>query len=235
MPLIRNMRLIHISAEAFKALSQGLKQNAYSPKTGEGVVTHESTPSRFIGDYIYRVVKKLRSVDKETLQDDRIELPVTQRATFAINATKGLLIVTGGGSHFDALEMMFGEIEGARFELEQISAHIVSVFKDFRNAHARVDLRSLRIKDYQGRQGTITTANFKLMEPHEESNLLKLYDSQIVGFGASVMTEDGRQTVTIASNGRISASENFPSDLVEFLQGQLAKHNQAVEVETVEV
>jgi len=227
-------RIIHVSQQAFKDLTKGVADFKYTPKGREGFIVHESLPHRLSGRYLFKSIQKDKVTNPETLEVEVVEQPVLLSCTFELNARTGVLRTNERRRDMDALEEAFSGIDNVRVELEDFSVDVIEVYKALRAAHSKVDLRSIRIKDYLGKEGLLTTANFKLMEPGNEASILQKYQSQAQAFSAAVMTEDGRQTVTVARNGSIRYSDNFPLDLVEMLLGQLPKHHEAVEGETVE-
>ncbi|MCK6440820.1 MAG: hypothetical protein L6Q71_11560, partial [Planctomycetes bacterium] len=104
-----------------------------------------------------------------------------------------------------------------------------------RDSYGKIDLRTLRIKDYLGREGLMTTASFKLMEPSKEDEIMRRFSDAILGFSVSIMTDVGRKSLSVAKNGSVRASEDVPEDIIEAVLGYLPQFHEEVEVETVEI
>lgn len=234
MPSI-HAKLVSITPKAFAELQKELKLDNYTTKKKEGFLVVEATAARLQAKYFYLRRQKIKSVDPESLETRVDERTVLASAGFSMLPSKNLAWCHEKRADFAPLEETLSQYGNVSIEFNDLNVDCIQVYQDLRDSQDRFDLKSLRIKDYRGKDGMITTANFKLMEPGAEENIIAAYGGDVVGFSGTMMTDDGRQTIAVSKKGSIRYSENLGDDVVEIALGLLVKHNEVVELETVEI
>lgn len=228
-------KVFRISGAAFKRLGPQMREMAFEPRKRDGFIIDETTPSRIAGRYVFTKLQKIKSIDPASLGEEIFEQQVLATCTFAANLTNGLIRCNERRADMKILEEVFNGLDDVRCEIVDFNSDVVEIFKTLRASHGKTDLRALRIKDYLGREGLLTTANFKLMEPATEADILRKYHDQVQAVTASFLTEEGRQTLTIGKNGSLRYSDQLPPDMLEMTLNLLTQHHEDVELETVEV
>jgi len=228
-------KILNISKDCFSALADGMKEYEYSPKRREGFILHEAAANRIQGKYMYPDAQKVRGIDPETLEVTEELIPRMQTCTFELILSTNLARVTERRKDLAALEDVFNGMEGVRCEMEDFATDVVEIFRTLRQQWGTLDLRNMRIKDYLGREGLLTTANFKLMEPGNMDAIFDKYKGSVTGFAASIKTDMGKQQISVAKNGSIRASEDIPPDMLQTTLNLLSQFHETVEVEMVEV
>jgi len=234
MPAV-HAKIVRLSAKHFAELVKELKTDTYSPKKREGFLIVESTPSRLRAKYFFPKKQKVKYIDPESLEPQVEEHTVLATCAFTLLPAKGLIWCHERRSDFAALEDALGQYQGVAIEFEDLNSDVIQVYRALRDTQDRFDLRALRIKEYKGKDGLLTTANFKLMEPGAEDKIISAYGGDVVGFTAGTMTDEGRQSMTVSVKGSVRYSDGIGDDLVEVTLGLLMQNHEQVEVEEVEI
>lgn len=234
MPAV-HAKIVRLSAKHFAELVKEIKLDLYTPKKREGFLIVEATPSRLRAKYFFPKTQKVKFTDPESLEPQVEEHSVLATCSFTLLPSKGLIWCHERRADFAALEDALGQYQGVAIEFEDLKADCIAVYRELRDTQDRFDLRALRIREYLGKDGLLTTANFKLMEPGAEDKVIKAYGGNITGFTGQTMTDDGRQTITVSEKGSVRYSDGIGEDVVELTLGLLKQHHEEVEVETVAI
>ena len=233
-----------ISTNSFTHLVEGMKKHLYCPERREGFIIDDApelfdqpAPGRVAGRYMHCKLVKIVDHDAHDLSPAEVLKEVMLVTHFEINITKRLIITDGNRSEIKALEEVFYGVAGVSCEMEEFNSDVVEIFRALRDATAggRLDLNALKIKDYMGREGLIGTTNFKLLEPNREEEVFSRYQPEAQAVTASMVTDEGRQNITVRRNGTISVSDGFPRDMIELARGFLGQFHEVVEAEVVAI
>ncbi|MCA8940342.1 MAG: hypothetical protein KDB07_11060 [Planctomycetes bacterium] len=230
-------KMFRISAQSFKKLIEGLESLKYDPKRREGFLLEEVTPGRVNGRFMYVKMQKTKGLNPQTLQEEETLQDVLMSCNFEINLNKRVIRTNERRADLKQIEEQLFGLAGVRFDVEDFNSDSIEIFRALREASpgGKLDLQAMRIKDYHGREGLITTANFKLLEPGREEEIFGRYQPDTQAFTASLMTDEGRQTISVTRKGSIRFSTGFPLDMVELALGFLGQFHEVVEAETVAV
>lgn len=235
MPAMHAKR-IRISGAAFKRLGEALKEYKYEPKRREGFILDEVTNNRIAGRYFFSKVQKLKFTNPETLEEEEAEQPIMVSCRFAANLTNGVIFVRERRADLNVLEDVFNGVDGVHTAFEDFNTDPVEVYRSLADAQGRVDLRAIRIKDYLGREGLLTNANFKLMQPENEGSIFERYQDECQGVTLHVIVEGKRQNLKVTRKGSINHADELPLDIAEMALNFLPQfHEEDTALETVEV
>ncbi len=234
MPAVHAKR-IRISSKSYKDLCEELKEDTFTPKRRDGFVLIEASPIRLVGKYVYPKLQKIKGVDPESLETVVEERRVLATAEFSVLPARGLILAHQRRGDIGVIEEAIGAYAGIQAETEDLNSSMVAVYRDFRDSHGKVDLKAVRIRDYFGREGLVTTANFKLAGEGSEEGVFAAWAEEIIGFTATMLTGEGREQITVSNKGSVRYSEGVGEDAIETLLGLLTKHHEEVVMETVEI
>ncbi len=228
-------KIFRISKNAFSKLNQELEKFRYNPKQREGFILEENGAAKIKGRYMYPALQKVKATNPETLEEEQLEQSVMMTARFFLRPGKGLACSYERRRDLSVLEEIFNGLPEVACELEDFSLDVIEIYKTLQGLYGRVDLRSLRIKDYLGQEGLLTTANFKLMEPGYQEKIFKKYQDQSQAITLSLMTDEGRHTLSLTKNGTLRSSDGIPEEILEATLNMLPEFHHDPKVELVEI
>lgn len=204
----------------------------YNAKRGTGYLLDKDLAGFFdmkprvgvmVGKFMYLQTYKAQGVDRNTLEPEEKKVEVTKRVDFEINLNKQLIIVDEKSADIDKL---LDEAEGMAdvgFLAETFDVDVIEHFKALEELSPKnaLELTSIRIVDYQGREGLIATGNFKLLETAKRDAIFKTHQDSARAYTATIETEEGPQNITVTSRGSVRYSQDFPENLLEAAVGSL--------------
>lgn len=225
---------LHISESAFKRIHAGMKEMSFNPKTCHGFLVHDAQPGSLSGTLGYLKAITNKGFDPETLAESECVSNVLQLVDFELSLARQSVRVTTHRSEIGLLEELLNGMSGVTCEMEAYAADMPEVIRDLIRAYGNLDVRKLRIRNaVNARDCLQASANYALLEPSKQEELLTKYASDIIGFDATLKTDMGKQTLRVRNNGSISHSGDCPVDLVVAARDLVRERHQVIEIELV--